>query len=55
MIFGGIEGYLLLSAPERVADVHRYYGPIISVVATVMGVGFWVYFANLFLTVKRRA
>lgn len=54
MIFGGIEGYLLLTEPERVADVHRYYGPIISVVATVMGVGFWVYFANLYLTVKRR-
>ena len=54
MTFGGLEGYLLLNAPERVAAVHRYYGPIISVVSTVMGIGFWVYFANLYLTVKRR-
>lgn len=54
IIFGTFEGYLLLNEPERMASVHRYYGPIISVVSSVMGVGFWVFFANLFLTVKRR-
>ena len=43
-----------LNEPESMADVHRYYGPIISVVSSVMGIGFWVFFANLFLTVKRR-
>lgn len=54
MIFGILEGYLLLNEPGRVTAVHSYYGPIISVVATVMGIGFWVYFANLYLTVTRR-
>jgi hypothetical protein len=38
-----------------VSEVHHYYGPIISVVATVMGMGFWIFFANLFFTVKKRA
>ncbi len=53
MIFGTVEGYLLLNEPERMADVHRFYGPIISVVSSVMGVGFWIFFANLFMTVRR--
>lgn len=54
MIFGTIEGNLLLNEPHRISEVHQYYGPIISVVSTVMGIGFWVFFANLFLTVRSR-
>jgi len=54
MVFGTIEGNLLLSEPDRISEVHHYYGPIISIVSTVMGIGFWVFFANLFLTVRSR-
>lgn len=54
MFFGIVEGQLLLTEPNRVSEVHQYYGPIISVVSTVMGIGFWVFFANLFLTVRKR-
>ncbi len=52
MVFGIVEGNLLLSDPKAVPDVHRYYGPCISVVATVMGVGFWVFFTNVFITFR---
>lgn len=52
MVFGIWEGNLLLHDPDKVAEVHRWYGPVISVVATAMGMGFWIYFANIFLTVK---
>lgn len=53
MTFGILEGNALLADPDSVTDVHRYYGPTISVVSTVMGVGFWVYFANIFLTLRK--
>jgi len=52
MIFGIIEGNVLLTEPARVPDVHRYYGPVISVVSTIMGIGFWLYFTNIFLTAR---
>lgn len=54
MVFGVIEGNLLLTDPNRISDVHHMYGPIISVVSTIMGIGFWIFFANLFLTVRSR-
>jgi cytochrome c oxidase cbb3-type subunit 1 len=56
MIFGILEGQALLANPhsdDAVQAIHHYYGPTISIVATIMGVGFWVYFANLFLTVRQ--
>ena len=53
MIFGIWEGYLLLNNPEAVAAVHQIYKPVIATVATVMGMGFWIYFANIFLTVRK--
>lgn len=56
IIFGVLEGTLMLqNQPEQQAQLHRLYGPIISVVSSVMGVGFWVFFTNLFLTVTRKA
>jgi len=57
MIFGILEGQAMLAAGENTAaveEIHRYYGPTISIVATIMGMGFWVYFANLFLTVRQK-
>lgn len=56
MIFGILEGQALLANPNdstAIEAIHQYYGPTISLVATVMGIGFWVYFANIFLTVKQ--
>ena len=56
MIFGILEGQALLNDPSGVesAAIHKYYGRTIATVATVMGMGFWVFFANLFLTVKHK-
>lgn len=55
MTFGILEGNALLNKNGDSSDIekiHHYYGYVISSVSTVMGVGFWVYFANLYLTVK---
>ncbi len=53
MVFGFIEGNLLLQGENaRMAEVHRIYTPIIAVVSTIMGVGFWVFFINVFVTAK---
>lgn len=52
LVFGIIEGNLLLNDPASVPEVHRYYAPCISVVSTVMGMGFWVFFTNVFITFR---
>ena len=52
MTFGILEGFALLEDPESVTAIHRYYGPVIATVSTIMGIGFWVYFANIFLTFR---
>ena len=53
MVFGIIEGNLLLqNDSEGMAEVHSIYTPIIAVVSTVMGIGFWVFFTNVFITAK---
>lgn len=53
IVFGTVEGNLLLHDPASLPAVHRYYAPVLSAVGTVMGVGFWVFFANVFLTLRR--
>lgn len=53
MVFGIWEGMLLLEypdQPELLQEAHRYYGPTIGTVSTVMGMGFWIFFANLALS-----
>ncbi len=53
MVFGFIEGNLLLQDDiSGMEEVHKIYTPIIVVVATVMGIGFWIFFANIFMTAK---
>ena len=52
IIFGIVEGNLLLKDPKAVPEVHRYYAPVISIASTVMGIGFWTFFTNVFLTAK---
>jgi heme/copper-type cytochrome/quinol oxidase subunit 1 len=53
VVFGIIEGNQLLENPEGVPAIHHTYGLVISVAATIMGTGFWVFFINVFLTVKK--
>lgn len=50
--FGLIEGHLLLTDPPAQVEVHRYYSPVISVVATIMGMGFWIFFLNVLMTYR---
>lgn len=52
IIFGIIEGNLFLTDPAQIPSIHRYYGPVISVSASILAVGFWVYLANVMLTLK---
>jgi len=53
MVFGILEGHYLLSGDAEAGKaLHRLYGPIISVASTVMGMGFWIFFANVLMTVK---
>ena len=55
IIFGILEGNALLATPGNDAGmqaIHHYYGPIIGTVSTAMGMGFWIFFANIFLTIK---
>lgn len=53
MSFGIMEGRALLENPNMVDEIHRFYGPTIAIVSTVMGIGFWVYFANIYLTLRK--
>lgn len=52
LVFGIVEGNLLLNDPQAVPAVHRYYAPVISIVSTVMGMGFWVFFINIFCSFR---
>ncbi|PCI43798.1 MAG: cytochrome oxidase [Proteobacteria bacterium] len=52
MIFGIWEGHLWLTDPEAIPAVHRFYGPVISIAATGLAIGFWVYLANVLLSLK---
>jgi heme/copper-type cytochrome/quinol oxidase subunit 1 len=54
MIFGYLEGVALLNDDSTgMANLHHYYSRTIAIVSTVMGIGFWVYFANIFLTFRK--
>lgn len=53
MIFGIWEGILWLERPEEVEGVHAYYSTTIAIISTGMGMGFWIYFFNLFMTAKQ--
>jgi len=52
MIFGIWEGQLWLTNPEAIPAIHRFYGPVISIAATGLAIGFWVYLANVLLSFK---
>ena len=52
LTFGIIEGNLLLHNPHGIPHVHRFYAPVISIAGTIMGMGFWLFFVNVFLSVR---
>ena len=53
MTFGTLEGNLLLAGDlEGMDAMHQLYKPVIATIATVMGVGFWVFFFNVFATIR---
>lgn len=54
MVFGFIEGNLLLQdEADKMAEIHSIYTPIIAIVSTIMGIGFWIFFFNIFVTATR--
>jgi cytochrome c oxidase cbb3-type subunit 1 len=52
LVFGIWEGNLLLSRPADVPAVHQYYGPVISIASTIMGMGFWIFVVNVLMTIR---
>lgn len=53
MVFGIWEGHLLFTGDAQgAAAAHHRYGPVIAIASTIMGMGFWIFFANVFLTVR---
>jgi len=50
MVFGIWEGNLLLSDPQAIQHVHRLYGPIVASSGIVMATGFFIYLANIILS-----
>ena len=53
MVFGIIEGRLMLAGElTQQAAMHAYYGITISIPATVMAIGFWMFFINIFATAR---
>ena len=54
MFFGIIEGNLLLQNDMVGMEFyHSIYTPVIAVVSTIMGIGFWVFFFNILFTARR--
>lgn len=53
MIFGIIEGILLLEkSPAEQEHVHHIYRYVVAVLASIMGIGLWIYLTNIILTIK---
>jgi heme/copper-type cytochrome/quinol oxidase subunit 1 len=51
LLFFGIWEGLLMNAGDmaRQAEVHHIYGRVIAIASTIMGMGFWLFFINIFL------
>lgn len=50
LFFGIWEGRLMIAGDlAGQADVHHIYGRFIAVASTIMGMGFWIFFANIVL------
>lgn len=52
MVFGVIEGVMLLDKSPSLELVDRIYRSVVAVSASVMGIGLWIYLTNIILTIK---
>ena len=53
MFFGILEGTLLLQNDvDGMTAAHSIYSKVIAIVSTAMGIGFWIFFFNIFFTAK---
>ena len=52
MIFGAVEGVLLLDKSPELEHVHEIYRYTVPVAASIMGIGLWIYLTNIILTIK---
>ena len=53
MIFGIWEGVLLLNNSPSMEAVHRVYTYLASISASVMGIGIWLFLANVGITIRK--
>jgi len=54
LVFGIWEGLLFNANSQAIPAVHRFYGPVTAIASTIMGAGFWIYMANVALTLFKR-
>ena len=55
VVFGILEGNLLLENNlQAMAQVHRFYGPIVASSGMIMATGFCIYLANVLFTLKNK-
>lgn len=52
IVFGAWEGHLLLIDSPDMERVHGIAGPLIGISATVMGIGLWIFLANVFVALR---
>lgn len=53
MVGGGMEGSMLLAHDPNLDTFHAtVVAPLIALTASLMGIGLWIFMANVFLTVK---
>lgn len=52
MVFGGIEGVMLLDRSPDLDHVNNIYRSVVAVSASIMGIGLWIYLTNIILTIK---
>jgi len=52
MIFGIIEGVMLLHQSPGLDHVDTIYRSLVPIFASIMGIGLWIYLVNIILTIK---
>lgn len=52
IVFGVWEGHLLLIESPDMERVHSIASPLIGISATIMGIGLWIFLANVFFALK---
>lgn len=55
IVFGIWEGNALLNDPQKMPQIHHYYGPIVAGAGIVMATGFSIYLANIILSLTSKS